>query len=482
MIKSKLVEFTRTLSKVELKEFGKYLEGMTLKKGKVFLLYQYLCKSYPDFPEKKIAKEYVSKKLFGGSKDSLKNLRDTMSNLYGFLEDFIVKKELEISESERNFILLKAIGRRKLDRFFFQKITSIQKDWEKEPLPGIEHLYHEFRLSKVCLFHPNYEISVSGNISYSELNEKMDRFYLSKKLYLLLGQYQTSSFVLPTDEKENKEQNFLIDNLLSISKLNRFQETPQIKLLSDLVEAFYKQDFSNFSKIKERFKASLSMFDEYEQKDLLTIVQHICYTKYIKEDVKYLAEFFDLYKLAVEEKLIFEQGYIASQTFINIVDVACSVGELDWAEFFVVQNGIYIKESVRADYVNLCKVKICMRRKKFESALEMLAFIDHLNPFFAIQVRPIQIQCYYDLGEEYEELFYNQVRAFKMYLSRKQELTEQVKLTLNNFLKFTNALQKIMISNGSISLDFLKEIENTQNVACKSWLLEKANELKKIPS
>ncbi len=185
MDKSKLIEVLKTLPKTEFKEFGKYLEGSSYRKTSgVFLLFNYLKKYHPTYPANKIEKEVVYKKLFKESGNINKRMLDLMSTLYQVLEDFLLKKELYDSPVDRQFLVLQMFKKRKLDKFFFQKINQVKKEWEKETPAGIEQLHKEYILAKTCFMHPNYSLFPGQEIDQHML---MDIYHIrlnSKPLFV----------------------------------------------------------------------------------------------------------------------------------------------------------------------------------------------------------------------------------------------------------------------------------------------------------
>lgn len=102
MLKSKLIELVSSLSKAEIKEFRKYLEGTSYRnrREKILSLFAYIAKYYPDFPEKKMNKSLIARKILSDQKNASKQMLDTMTRLTGVLEDLwecqVVKRNIPI--------------------------------------------------------------------------------------------------------------------------------------------------------------------------------------------------------------------------------------------------------------------------------------------------------------------------------------------------------------------------------------------------
>ena len=474
MLKSKLLDLFSTLDKSELKEFGKYIEGTSYRKtGKVYALYAYLAKQYPEYPEKKIEKTVVAKKVLTDQKNAQKQMLDLMTRLTGVLEDYLIKKQLANNKTKRNFLLLDVMKERKLDKMFFQKINSIEKDWKKNRPAGIEQLYNEFKLAQTCLLHPNYDNLPDMPIRPSHLIEKFDKYYFARKSYL--GTIFLTHLVFTS---ETVDDAFFLDEMFDLIADHNLNNDPHISIFSKLLIAQKQNIYSNYEGIYNEFKTNLPLFNSYERTDIMKILVSYCYANYKKGQADGLKQMFELYKFCSEEKIIIEDGYIENVQFRHIVIIACAVNKAEWALKFIKDNQIYLEENKKDDNLALCNSWVLFKLKDFDGVLEILARIKFQDITIGIQGRGLQLKCYYEL-EEYEELFFNLCKSFSAFLNRDKELTDSVKEPWINFIRISKKLQlskNKFESNVPIILD---EINSQQIVANKLWLIEKCNILLK---
>lgn len=152
------VTLFKALSENEVKAFGNYLATFYQKSGSVFKLYTYLKKYHPDLTNEKLDRKYVEKKLFGENANPERTLFDSTSNITGKLKSFITIQELEKQEVYENFLYLEALKSRKLDTLFFKKAESLQKKWDDDSIPGIEHYHNQYKLKVLNFSHPNFSI------------------------------------------------------------------------------------------------------------------------------------------------------------------------------------------------------------------------------------------------------------------------------------------------------------------------------------
>lgn len=471
MKKSKLISLFSTLDNTEIKEFGKYLEGTVHRKsGSVFALFNYLKKWHPEFPEKKIDKEVVSKVVFKDSKKFNRRLFDLMSNLAKALEYFLIKKRLEQQDTEREFLLLEILKERKQDKLFFEKINQLEKSWADKEEEGIEHLHNKYRLMKMCFLHPNYSVLYEMPLNPLHLIEKMDEYYFTAKLYWTLCHYNTNNYVVDRN-KSTEQKDYLLEEILKLSTTPHFQKNIQIKLLGGILQALIDKDYKNYQELKNGFIDNLDLFNEYEKHDLLIFLTSICYDDYRSGNVNAMRESFELNRKAAEKKLILEDGYVATIHFRNIVNIGLSVKELDWTENFIQEFGSFLQEDQKQDTLLFSEAYLYFHKEKYDDALKKLAQIKLQNVVYGIQARCLQLQCYYTTEDL--DLFYNLTKSFSTFLNRNKSVAIGTKDALLNFISYSKRLFDYHLKSKENLEQLSMEIEENANVVHKTWLLEK---------
>lgn len=475
MNKSKLIEVIRTLSTKEFKEFGIFLNGTPHRKtAGVYKLYNYLKKYHPEYPPDKIKKEVVYKKLFKDKGNVNKRIFDLMYSLYHVLENFLLQKELEDNLVDRNFLMLEVLKKRKLDKLFFKKIDQVKRDWEKETPPGIEQLYNDYKLARICYFHPNYSKFPGQKVDCEIILNKIDIYYFVNKLFLSIIIAQNRIYV----ESPSKIENHLLESIFKISASKEFSSVPQIALLSKLLQAYKTKNFTTYDDYKNIFFKSYELYNEDELSSLLGCFQQSLYENHKNGKSNSLREMFELYNFGFNRRLYIEDGYIDDSIFKDAIYVACAVKEVDWGLRFIKEYSQYLAENNKKNVVQLCKSLLAFNCNNYEEALKHLLFVQLKNPIYASQVKGLQMQCYFEL-EEYDDLFYNLTRSFSTFLRRNKKLSRTHKDSWLNFIKYSNKLYNVKSEPNSCVHEIKKEINNNNNLNFKIWLLIKANELLK---
>ena len=475
---SKLIELIKTLTKEEMKSFGNYLLAYNRESSGVVSLYKYLKKLYPDFPPKKIEKEFVYNKIADKKSFDSKRMRNLMSLLYLDLEKFLLGMEVNENEIERDFLLLKIFKKRKLDKQFFLKIDQLKKKWENIPNQGIDHYFNEFKLAQLYYFHPNVSLYEKTEVNINDLSDSLDKYYVAQKLYYLVSQFHRKGILSDPNEKRKI---LLVDEVNKIKDNELFQSNIHIEILGGFLDAYINKDFSKYNQLKNIYFSNIDLFSAIEQQDLFILLENHCNVNYLEGKPEFLKEIFELNKFVVEKNIILDDDIIANEIFRGVVQRGCSAKEFEWVRNFIDTYQNKLDEEKRADVVSLCRAILAFALGQFEETLQHLNTVKFQDALFGIQARCLMLQSYYELEncalESYEDAFINLSNAFSVFLSRNEMIAENVKKGSLNFIRFSKKLfnEKFAVDNSIPEIK--KDMTDCVIVFNKNWLIEKVEEL-----
>jgi hypothetical protein len=79
----------------------------------------------------------------------------------------------------------------------------------------------------------------------------------------------------------------------------------------------------------------------------------------------------ELNKGLLEKGILIVQNRISPSNFLNIVNVACSASDFDWASGFIAKYASYLPQKVRAENVLMAEANIAFERKDFRAVIEL---------------------------------------------------------------------------------------------------------------
>jgi len=390
------------------------------------------------------------------------------------LDEYLVMDVLKEKEKEKDFLLLNALQKRKLNKFFFKKAGQMQEDWEKNPRAGIEQFYNEFKLKEICLLHPHYSLVKEMPINPKVLLNQIDKHYFAIKLYWNLCSYNNSNYIDNSKDEKSFAELF-IDEIIDLTNKNDKYATTQGKLLSQMVFDFKNREYPNYYKYKNEFFQHFRLFNQKEKNGILTMLFHACYENYKKGEPDAQNEMFELSCFVVDNDLLMVDGYIFSGSFWNIVHIGLASGELDWTGNVIEKYGTYLEEEIRVDVVTICKALLAFNRKEYSDSLQLLSIVKFQDPIYGLYAKSVQLKCYYELGDEYDDLFHNLSKSFYLYITRKHTFSESMKSSFCNFISVTTQLQNAKYDPNKNFDKILQKFNSTENLAYKSWLKEKIN-------
>lgn len=478
MKKTKLVQMMVTLSSSELREFSKYMEGTSYRKSSaVFLLFNYLKKLHPEFPEKKIERSYVQKMLNKKDKGAGNRLADLNTFLSGELENYLIEKKLRERKMNRELIFLDVLRERGLDKMFFNRVKYIEKNWENFTGQGIEDMHMQYLLSLECLSHPNFtDPRASKNI---EILERLDNYFLAAKFYTVSNLFSC----LPVFNEKGMtiedcaEQQFLLPHIRETLKKGDLDNRPeQVKVGSCVLEG-YLGDTEDFQELKEYILSNAALFNDSEQFDQISFLERVCIRNYQDGKPEFLRELFLLQKRRVESGMVVKGGFISSNFYKYVVLISCALDEIEWASDFVENHQNHLKDEKKESVYAYCKATISFHQGQFDKSIDLLNTVKFVDVAYAEQARALMLQCYYELDDV--DLFSNLARSFTAFLERTDSLSEAYISSSKNFIYYA---KKLMIAKDHPEpqlVEIRQKLESEKMVNTKKWLLEKMVELEK---
>jgi len=467
------VTLFKTLSESEVKEFGNYLTSTYQKSGSVYKLYTYLKKYYPELTNEKLARKYVEKKLFGDKANPERTLFDTTSKLTAKLKSFITVQELEKQEVYNNFLYLEALKSRKLDELFFKKADSLQKEWDDDSIPGIEHFYHQYKLKVLNYSHPNFSIQkIKKESELKNIIDVLDQHHATNKMYYAL--------IYNINNKDTITEKYSAKKILKDFHDKVFPNNTKVNLLLHFLSAYQSNNVNDFKEIKTTFFDLNHHLTQNEKNNLADILKYLFYSKRNEVDVS--QEMFEIVKFSLKEKLLFEDGYLSNQTFVNCINIAQANQEVIWIETFIKNYKHLLNVKDRSNYAEFGEIILHIEKEEYENAMKKIVLIKMREPIRVAELNCCKLRCFYEI--KYELAFYNALNSAKQYLSNhKQDMAE---IHLESFRRFTIAIKEIYklrielkINKKNIdSLNLLYKTLKLKNpVYDRKWLLSKVREI-----
>ena len=464
----KYIQLLQFLEKKERQQFRLYLESPFFNKRKSILqLFDFIEKYKPTYESNKLTKENAFHFIFPEKKYKEQTFKNLMSELTRFLEDFLLQQNFAKRKKEKDYFLLDVLYQKSADKFFSQKIESLQA--EKVVFQNADFYEHQYTLMK---FDYGFKVARKSRLAHTNLQDllkNLDCFYLAEKLKYYCVILNRQSIV------SDKIDVFLPKEILQYIEKGDFEDIPAVilyyRLLLLLISEKEKEEkhYWNLKKTLEKFENALPLS---ELQQLYTAVFNYCNKKLKSGNEAYLQEIFDWYKVMLRKGSLITNGQITPYIhFRNIVMAGLRLGQLDWTAQFIEQYESFIAEEVRQNMVLYCRAALFFYKKDYAKSLEFLAQFELKDFFYYIEHKLLLVKVYFELKED--EALENLLHSFRIYLHRKSNLPPHLKQSYHNFARLTEKLYKAQFLPNFDAQILHDEIAATAVLTDKEWLLEK---------
>lgn len=467
MLNSNFILLFESLNNKEKRTFALYLESLYKNRIIPIQVFNYIKKTLPGGNPKKLAKEYAFKIIFKDEPFNNKKLLNALSDLYILLKEFLLWQQLKTKSFDQDLLVLDIFKNKKLERFFYQHLTSMIKKHEETEKKDIWHFLKAVQLNHLHYYSSNTQKIVPAVTSIKEINAHLDQFFFAAK-------FKYCCEIL--SREKILQEDWHID---LISECVNFFEKKQPD--NPVVSQFYYQALNLISKGLDTDYFSLKLLliqkgDQLTDRDQYIITSYLvnhATTRINQGQHSFIEEAFELYKLSIEKKILAIDGFITAILFYNIIDLACHLEKLDWLAKFIDDWGLFLEEEIRESTILLGKARLQFELNNFGEVLELVNQVDFENVIYAVRARTLMLRSFYELRPDYETAIQDQCKSFDLYLKRNKVLNSQKIEGCLNFLK----LMRMLLRKKPNKSKLQKELDNSTQIICRSWLIEKIAEI-----
>jgi hypothetical protein len=479
---SKLVRLVKTFSKAEWKEFEKFANSPYFNRGRNYIPYlRVLKKFYPGFDSEKLTKEHIYSMLYPGKKCNDAVMFTVTSGLYCLAEEFLIQKEVELNQFNRDLHLLNQFSKRNIDGIHNRLFTSIEKKLQTQKAgKDIFELFAELHTHKVQhSMKGNYEKSLAENVpargDYHIFNFIVVLLNEVRDQVVLKGNY---NITVRNDLPKRIYNKIDFEDLIEYTDEHYPKFSPVMKTIMKCYAASLSTD-DIYYEAKELMMRHYSLFDKNLLRELVLIMEGGAAMRLNTGDRQYVREWHELHRFSVERGLhIYEtQKYVHPLVAHNMLNMAFWNKEYKWIEFFINDHQSEFPDEFRNYLTTIGKVYLHISRKEFNQALKLLTIIDDSLFSFKKRVRTLQQIIYYEIKEH--ELALNGLDSFKHFIdNNQQKYSERERSALLIFISIYEQLLRHSFGGNEANLKLLKKrILNENPSQSFDWLLEKIEEL-----
>ena len=465
MQNSKLIDLLNTFEKEDWRWFRKFLLSPYFNSREELVVFcDYLRNQAPEFKEKAIRKEKVFKKLYPGQIYNEKQISYAMNFLLGQAERFLAQREIETKPPLLNNYLLKSLTDRNLNKHYKYQYDKTQKTLEKWKIENIDYYAFEFQKSKVANSHFIAQKQRRYDEHLQNIIISLDELYGINKIkysceMLSRSKFLKSVYISPSEE----EINGLIDK-------GNLRNTPLVLIYLEIYRLLEKEDSEkNFERLKLYLEEYKNEIPKSEKSDIYFHGINYCIIQITNNNnPRYYAEqCLNFYLAGIEQKFLFNNGYLTPSTFKNVIKLGLNLKKYDFIEDFIQKNHKKLEEEFQEDALHFNLADINYRKKNYQEAQIHLLQVQYSDIFYSLGSKAMLLKIYYETNEG--EALFALIASFSIYLRRSKKISKERR---EAYLNFTNVLGRIVRATKDKHPAIIEKINDTKRLYNRNWLLE----------
>lgn len=463
MQSSTLLQLLKSLDKKDMKELNKVVRSPYFNQREdVIILFNTLEKELNSkIPNLK--KEYIFDKIYPKSPYDDVLMRQLMSYLYKIAQKYLITEGLYNNESESKLYLLQALRQRNADKLVEKLLSDTLETIENQPTKSVKYHYTKYSF-RVEEYEYKSKKKRSAELNLQNLSNELDFFYLSEVLRqaCIMHSHQTIT-------KRSYQQPILSLILNDIQEINILP--PSVSAYYHTYRALTEPDNSiHFHKLKDIILEKGMLFPENERRDLYILATNYCIRKLNQGDKLFGKEALRLYQARLENKVLLENSILPIYSYNNILMLALKSEEYEWAKNFLYDFKQYLPEKEKDNIFQYNLALYHFRTGNYSEAMILLQRVNLNDVLYNLDARRLLARIYYELDEI--NALQSLIESSKIYLYRQKGIGYHHDM-YSNYFRFLEKMMKIDMKKAETRAILRGEVENTQLLAEREWLIQK---------
>ena len=469
MDRSKLALLLRRFDGTDKRLFRKFLQSPFFNEQDILLkLYDFFIQNAASLPDK----EKIWRAIFQKTEFNDQEFRHLASQLHQLALTYLTWRSMQRDALGKQLYQLSSLDHPELQKHF----QGVVRGFHRASLqPGIQDTNFHNRLSRLELFqHQQLEKSGRRVRTFSHLEAsdyQLDCYYITQKLknYCELLGYQKT---IATEGRIR-----LFPGFIKYVEGSEYLEEPLVKayyLTSRMLSEPEQEQY--FRELRDLLMHQGQIFHLREKQTLFVHLINYCIDLKInigRQD--YFQELFKLYKIALDQRIIFNGKELDPQHYKNIITIGLYIREYKWSEGFIQEYTADLPDAHQENALNYNLAKVYFQQGAYPKVIEQLREVEYQNVTYALGSKLMLLKTYYEMGE-YRALD-SLAESFRIYLRRNKLISKDLRQQYLNVIRFTRRLSSVAPFDKKAIEKIRKQIEGSSALADKAWILKKLEEV-----
>ncbi|MBK9981174.1 MAG: hypothetical protein IPP15_01890 [Saprospiraceae bacterium] len=398
--------------------------------------------------------------------------RKLQSDLLKLVEEYYAQEAFEANPIHKAKYLLESIYNKDLEDLQSGTLKTAKRLAEEQILKPASFYYYQYEIEQNIFNLTRSQVERNAKSNIEEIAENLDRFYLAEKLryYCTILNHQHLA--------DLNYKMLFIDQIIQHVESNDYNDVPPIVIYHQILLSYKEpEERKHYDKIKKLIEEHIHLFPETEVAEILDSALNYCIKRMNSGEAEFVKEAFQLYQKWLDRGLLKVRGKIDPFHFKNIVTIGLRLKEFDWIEEFIHENNAFLDEKVRDNAVTFNLAQLYFYKKDYPKVISQLSQVEYDDITYNLNSKTLLMASYYELDEI--EALGSLLDTFRVYLSRNKELPASRRKHYLSTISIVRKLSKIVPGDKKEIEKLQKEVDTTQGVVSKNWILEKLTLLNK---
>lgn len=371
---------------------------------------------------------------------------------------------MEADGQQQQIYLCRALRKREQDKMFEKEWLYTQKLQEKQSHKSAKYYYENYLLYSERYEYISQQIR-SGNMFINETVQNLSNFFLTDLL-------RQGCLALAHNRMSPNTADFtILEQTAKLVNENLGQFPPVIAIYYHSFQSLKNQNNeANFHQLKNLLTQQDFILPHEEQRDVYLSAINFSITQINNGKRAYIQEAFDLYKLGLSKNIFLDNGYLSHFLYKNILVIGLALGETAWVKQFLGDYLGVLQPKNRMNFHQYCLANFYFRTADYDRAMPILQQVDFQDPLNNLDARRMLLRIYFELQEI--EPLWSLLDSFSTFIRRRKKELGYHTENYSNLIRFVRKMLKVDLRDKKIKALLQGEIEETQRVAEKKWLLE----------
>jgi len=464
---SKLIQVLSTLSKVEIREFKKFLHSPLHNQREdvqqllSLILAQPLTATLPS--KKAFHQELFPKQSYDVIKFDL-----LISYLFRLLQNYLAWKNWQTDTLNVQFHAGQSFAKRGLKTIAKNTFEKLTKDLAKKQNQAADYF---FKLQQIQW----EEHQLADTNSPQDRTDKwamsvtLDNWYYIKKLKhycLLLSYQQVYPFAHQLPSIASVLENIQAANKLTIPIIAVYYHC------AAMLKTPEKND--NFLVFKNLLFKHQNLLPNPAFRGLLLMGINFCVRQINNGQRNYLAQLLEFYQVGLTTNTLLENGSLSRITYHNIVGTGINSDNLPWTKQFIEQYKNLLEKKYRESTYSFSLARLAYHQKDFDAVLQLLQKSNYRDLLLNLAAKTLLLKVYVE--QDQDALLFAHLEAMQRYIRRKQVIGYHKKNYLN-MIKYTKKMRSLNFFDKEEIDRFKSKIEEEEVLTEKMWFLQQLEKL-----